>query len=151
MSFKVIRPQVKSLLQTITKIQEVSGSPKLQFSGYPACFVIPSDNKADYETTKENIRTYAFIVRFFYETKSTGVSDALEAMEDLIDTVLDTFDKEDLKDGSTRLVGVNLPTGYTFLNILAHPSEWGEVRDENLLMAEIIVKVRISIDINATV
>jgi hypothetical protein len=151
MSFSVIRPQIKSLLQTVTKIQEVKGYPSLKFSGYPACYVIPSDNEADYETNRENQRVYAFIVRFFYETKNSGVENALTAMEDLIDTILDTLDREDLKGSDTRTIGLSLPTGYTFLNIYAHPSKWGELLDENLLMSEVIIKVKVSIDVDATV
>jgi hypothetical protein len=150
MSFRILRPQVKTLLQTVSKLQEVSGTPSLKFNGYPACYVIPSDNSSDYETTSENIRVYAFIVRVFYETKDTGVANALIAMEDLIDTILDTFDKEDFRDSTTRTVGIGLPTGYTFLNILAHPSSWGELPDENLIMVELSIKVRVSIDVNNT-
>lgn len=150
MSFKILRPQVKTLLSSISAIQEVSGSPKLRFSGYPACYVIPSDNKSDYETNSENVRIYAFIVRVFYDTKETGIGDALVAMESLVDTILDTFDKEDFGTNLTRTVGTGLPTGYTFLNIMANPSLWGELPEENLIMVEINVKVRLSIDVMST-
>ncbi len=147
MSFSLLRPQIKTLLETISTIQEVSGTPMAQFSGYPACYVVPSENESDYETTSENIRTYAFAVRVFYETRDTGVADALTALESLVDTILDTFDKEDLKGSTTRIVGKNLTSGYTFLNIFAHPVTWGEILDENLIMAELVVKIRISIDL----
>lgn len=150
MSFTILRPQLKTLMQSVSKIQEVAGYPKLKFTGFPACYIVPSDNSSDYETTRENVRVYAFVLRFFYETKDTGIENAILAMEDLLDTVLDTLDKEDLKDSLTRTLGINMPTGYTFLNILAHPSDWAEVPDENLIMAEVTVKVRISIDIDNT-
>ena len=149
-SFYTLRPQIKTLLETISTIQEVSGTPMAQFSGYPACYVVPSENEADYETTRENVRVYAFMVRVFYETRDTGIAVALPALESLVDTILDTFDKEDLKTSATRTVGVGLPTGYTFLNIFAHPVSWGEVTAENLIMAELSIKIRISIDINST-
>lgn len=119
----------------------------MKFEGYPAATVTPSDQIGDYETTTENIRTYSFIVRVFYETKSTGLESALDALEDIVDSVIDLFDKEDLKGSATRTVGLSLPTGYTFINIWASPSFWGEVVGEELLMAEIKVRVRINIDI----
>lgn len=150
MSFRIIRPQIKTLLESISTIQEVSGVPSLKFNGFPACYVIPSDNSSDYETTSENVRVFSFILRVFYETKSTGIENAMTAMEALVDTILDTLDKEDLKSSTTRTVGINLPTGYTFLNIQAHPSGWGELTEENLIMSEISIKVRVSIDINNT-
>lgn len=147
MSFKTLRPQIKDLLDNNTKLQEVSGTPKLNFGGYPAAYVIPSDNSNDYETTDENLRTYAFIIRMFYETKNTGVGDAMIALEELTDEILDTFDQEDLKTADNRTVGVNLPSGYTYVNILANPASWGELIEEGLLMTELNVRVRISVDI----
>lgn len=147
MSFKVLRGQIKTLLDSISTIHDVSGTPKLKFSGYPSAYVVPSDNEADYETTTENIRTYAFMVLVFHETKKTGVGDALDKLGGIIDTVLDTFDQEDLKGAASRTVGISLPSGYTFLNILAHPAQWGEVEGETLVYAEISVKIRVSRDI----
>ena len=148
MSFATLRPQIKTLLETHTKLQEVYSYPKLEFNGYPAGYVVPSDNSADYETNTENIRTYAFLIRMFYETKTGGVETAFLALEELVDEVIDTFDQDDQKGTTTRTIGISLPSGYTFLNILAHPSSWGELPDQELVMAEITVKVRISRDVS---
>ena len=147
MSWQVLRPQIGTLLETLDTIQEVSNAPKIKFSGYPAAHVVPSDNESDYETTKENVRTYAFMVRLFYETKVTGVAEALGALEKIVDSVLDLFDQEDQKGAATRTVGVSLPARYTFLNIWAVPTGWGEVPGEELIMAQLSVRVRISVDI----
>jgi len=148
MSFKTLRPQIADLLDNNTKLQEVYSYPKLEFGGYPAGYVVPSDNSADYETNTENVRTYAFLIRMFYETKTGGVETAFEALEELVDEVIDTFDQDDQKGSTTRTIGIDLPAGYTFLNILAHPSNWGELPDQELLMAEITVKVRVSRDVS---
>ncbi len=147
MSFQVLRPQIGTLLETLDTIQEVSNSPKIKFTGYPAAHVVNSDNESDYESTTENVRTYAFMVRVFYETKVTGVGDSLEALEKIVDSVLDLFDQEDQKGVSTRTVGVDLPARYTFLNIWATPSAFGEVEGEELIMAQLAIRVRISVDI----
>lgn len=148
MSFTTLRPQIGTLLGTLDTIQEVSNAPKVKFSGYPAAHIVPSDNSADYETTTENVRTYAFIVRIFYETKTTSVEDALSALEEVVDSVLDLFDQEDQKGAAARTVGIDLPSGYTFLNIWAVPGTWGELPGEQLIMAQMSVKVRISVDIS---
>lgn len=147
MSWNTLRTQIATLLDTISTIHEVASYPKLEWSGYPAAYVVPSGQSGEYETTTENVRTYAFTVRVFYDTQTTGVSGALDKLEGVIDTVLDTFDQEDLKGSSSRTIGLNLPSGYTFLNIFAHPSSWGEVQGENLIFAEIEVRVRLSRDI----
>ena len=147
MSFTVLRPQIGTLLETLDTIYEVSNSPKVKFGGYPAAHIVPSDNESDYETTTENVRTYAFMVRIFYETKVTGVGEALEALEKIVDSVLDLFDQEDQKGASSRTVGIDLPSRYTYLNIWAVPAGWGEVDGEELIMAQLSVRVRISVDI----
>lgn len=134
-------------METLDKIQEVSNSPKIKFGGYPAAHIVPSDNEADYESTKENVRTYAFFIRIFFETKHGGIGNALDAMDEVVDEVLDLFDQEDQKGASTRTVGLNLPSRYQFLNIWATPSAWGEVVGEELIMTQISIRVRVSVDI----
>lgn len=152
MSWQTIRPQIKTLLESVqvsgqTALHQVFSTPTLKSTGNPFAYVVHSDSLSDYETTTENIRTYAFIVRAFYQTKNIGVDIALQRLEKVVDAILDKFDQEDLKGSSSRTVGISLPSGYTFINILAHPSEWGELPGEELVMAEIRVKVKISIDI----
>lgn len=151
MSWQTVRPQIKSLLENLTAngdkiFQEVSATPKFEFSGYPAAYVIQSDNEADYNTNTENIRTYAFIVRAFYSTKSIGVATAVERLEKIVDQVIDAID-EDAAAGQSRVIGASLPTKYTFVNILAMPSVFGEVEGQELVMAELKVKVKILYDI----
>lgn len=147
MSWNTIRTQISTLLDNSGEFQEVSSVPKLKFKGYPAAYIVPSDSVSDYEDSSHNKRTYAFNVRLFYETKQTGVGDALDKLEGIVDTVLDTLDQEDLKGAASRTIGIDLPAGYTYINIYAHPSVWGEIPDENLLFAEIKVSVRVSRDV----
>lgn len=147
MAWQTLYPQIKTLLEEkIDLLQEVSEFPKLTFTGYPAAYIAPSDSSADYETTRENERVYAFFVRFFYETKNTPVADATTYLRKVVDQALDELDKEDQR-GGTRTIGQDLPTGYTFLSIMAHPSAWGEVQDQNLIVAEIKCSVRVSRDV----
>lgn len=147
MSWQTIRPQLKTLLDSVDSIQDVSGTPEIKFSGYPSAYVLPSNNESEYETTSENVRVYAFIVRLFDETKAGGVATAMEALEKVVDSVLDVVDQEDLKSAADRTVGVNLPAGYTFLNIFAVPGLWAELPEEELLMVELAIRVRVSRDV----
>lgn len=147
MSWQILRPQIVTLLNTVNTLAEVSPTPKVQFNAYPSAHVVPSDNDSDYETTAENVRQYAWTVRVFYETKNGGIENAYTALEQVVDAVVDLFDQEDLKTGNNRTVGVGLPANYTYLNIFAVPSRWAEVPEVELLMAEIIIRVRISVDV----
>lgn len=142
-SFQTLRPQLKTLLDNTSLFVEVSGTPKLEFSGYPAAYVVQSDNSSDYDTTRDNERVYAFSIRIFYSTKSIGVASALSRLEQTVDDVLDALDKDSIKPVATRVVGVSMPTGYTWINTFSVPSSFGEIDGEQLLTAEIGVRVRV--------
>lgn len=146
MSWTIIRPQIATLLESVSKMQEVHSFPTLKFDGFPSCYVIPSDVEADYETNTENERFYSFVVRVFYETKNTGVTDALTNLESAVDDIIDAFDREDKVTGADRTIATGLPAKYTYLSVSAVPSVWGELPTENLIMAEIRVRVRVSFD-----
>lgn len=151
MSWSTLRPQIGTLLSSLTSggntiIQEVSNTPKLKFSGYPAAYVVPSDLESEYETTIENERVYAFIVRLFHETKETGIGDAIAALEDVVDSVIDAIDQEDKKAAASRTIGISLPSDYVFLAIAATPGMWAELPSEQLIMSEVRLRVRISYD-----
>lgn len=146
MSWKTLRSQVGDLIESLDKMGEVSSTPKLDFEQYPGAYVIPSDNTSDFETNIENERAYAFFVRIFYETKNTGVADAVDKLEDAVDDIIDAIDQQDKKGSATRIVGINLPSKYTYLSVSATPSVWGELPTEDLIMAEIKVVVRVSFD-----
>ena len=152
--WKNLRIQLQTLLQAMqgtdntAVFAEVSKAPKIRFSGYPAAHIMPSDAPGDYDTNIENVRTYAFIVRLFYDTKVVGIEKGLENLETLVDSVMDNFDQEDLRTGNARTIGVNTPSNYTYINIFASTGKWGEYPDEELIMCEINVKVRFTIDVS---
>ena len=58
-------------------------------------------------------------------------------------------DLEDMRQGNARTIGINMPSRYTYLNLFAVPGRWGDLPDEELLMAELTIKVRISIDVSS--
>lgn len=146
MSYKTLRPQLGNLIDSLDKIHEVSDTPALKFGGFPAVHIVPSDSESDYETTTENERVYAFLVRVFYETKQTGVAEAIDKLEDAVDDIIDAIDREDKKGSSTRTVGIDLPSDYIYLAVSATPSVWGQIDEEQLVFAEIRVRVRVSFD-----
>ena len=153
--WKILRPQIITLLKTLQDTDhqnvfvEISKAPKIRFSGYPSGHVIPSDNTGDYETNVENLRTYSFIARLFAETKIQGIEKAMESLEGIVDSCIDLFDQEDLKQGSDRTIGIGAPPKYTYINIFATPGKWGEFADEEVLMAEVSLKVRFSVDVTS--
>jgi len=94
MSWQTIRPQIKTLLDNTGAFQETSATPKLQFDGYPAAYVVQSDQDSDFETNVENERIYAFLIRMFYSTKGIGVATALTRLEGIVDDIVDAIDQD---------------------------------------------------------
>jgi hypothetical protein len=88
-----------------TDIQEY---PTLEFTGFPAVTIAPSDNDSDYASTVENLRTYAFYVDCYYPiedpTSSNGYATAFANMRQLIDVVLDAIDNSNSLNGTAQIV-----------------------------------------------
>lgn len=147
MSWATLRPQLKTLLDNTGLFQETSAFPKLEFNGYPAAYVVQSDNESDYNTTTENSRIYAFIMRMFYSTKSIGVATALQRLEVIVDSVIDAIDSDSFKAVTSRVIGINMPAKYQWINTYASPSLYGEVEGQELVMAELKVRIKVLFDI----
>lgn len=140
MSFKAIRSQIQTKLEAITNIQQVLNYPAKP-DQFPGATVTPSGAASDYETNTDNQRTYAFIIRLFYETKSGGTSNAVNALEGLVDEVVDAFDSD------TQLTGITMPANYILIQSTPTPSAWEYFTEENIIMAEIRIAVLVSFDI----
>ena len=148
MSFDVINTKLKSVLDGVSKLQQVYEYPTEKFDGFPSATITPSENSADFETNNENERNYAFIIRLFQDIPNSNVEGekplpfAFRVLRLLVDDTLDKFDKDE------TLSGISMPTGYTMLNLSATPSSWGAVvgLDQKIIMAEIIITVKVSFD-----
>jgi hypothetical protein len=91
--FSTIRAAIISKINNdLEKIQVAYASDRATFSGFPAAVVSPSDNEADYASTSNDKRTYAFKVRVYYPIKDEADYDAAEtALEEALDEMLDAF------------------------------------------------------------
>ena len=150
MSFGIFRTQLNTLFTNnkgALNVQEVKSGPEMNFTGYPAINITPADNEAVYETTSENARVYGFNVGVFYDTKNTGLNEAIDRVEEVVDAVINLLDEEDLNSSNT--IGQSgLPSTYTYLMMSANPSAWGKTEDEALVFAMIEVRILVSIDIS---
>ena len=143
-TYTQLKDRLKTKLDGISKIQQVSGFPQLNFTGYPAAVVVPSDQDSDYETTTENERVYAFIISVFQETKKTGLETALDALYDLIDDISDSFDQDQqLTDDGT----LSLASRYTIIAVEPVRGPWELLEDANLLKVDLMIRIRVSVDI----
>ncbi|MBI4150499.1 hypothetical protein HY492_00055 [Candidatus Woesearchaeota archaeon] len=141
-TYTQLKNRILTELQSITKLQEVTDNPKLDFTGYPAATVTPSDQAADYETTSENERVYAFIVSVYQEIQAGGISAGLDTLYDVADDVLDQFDRDEL------LGGISLDSRYDILGIRPAIGGWEAVEDNDLLVLNITLRITVSVDIN---
>ena len=104
MSFINILGKIKSKLQNIDSIQEVQDFPTNEFGGFPAAMATSTRLEADFQTTTENKRIYVFTVYIIQEVKSQSERKARQIVEEVVDDVIEDFDKDQL------LSGINLPS-----------------------------------------
>jgi hypothetical protein len=141
--YRVIKDKLVTQLQTIDKVQDVYGYPNLEFKGYPAATIYPADQfDASYDTTIDNKRHYIFIVSLYYEIPKSGTEEALDALFDLTDDVMDLYDDDEF------LTGISLPADYTMIGIYPTFARWGQVPDKQVLVVDIQVRVVVTHDVS---
>lgn len=91
-NFKDIRAAIKSVIDTLTKVQVSYTYERSTFEGFPAVIIAPSENEADYGSTQKDRLVFIFKIRVFYPIPDEGEhSDAETALEEVVDEVLTKF------------------------------------------------------------
>lgn len=143
--FKKISDKLKSLLEETNLLQNIYDYEASDISGTPCATITPSGNQSNYDTTTENRRRYAFMVRLYVSrpTGNNAEKQSEEALKELCDAVLNKF------DAAHQLPNLVDQDGYTFLFMRATPSRWGYVgREDNFRVAEIELIVEFHVDVN---
>lgn len=144
--------KLKSMLGTLTLLQTgaVYDYEVEEFGKLPAITIIPSPDTADYRSTSDNERIYAFSVQVWVDRSAPRTPvDAENALRDLVDAIQKMFDKHFTLGASSPGSALVVPTGYTMIMVEAAPSAWFYSQREKFYRgAEIKVKVRV--DVNVT-
>jgi hypothetical protein len=83
---------INKINNDLTKIQVAYRTDRSTFSGFPAAVVSPSENEADYSSTADDRRTYAFKIRVYYPIQDESEQDSADiALEEALDEMLDAF------------------------------------------------------------
>src|SRR4030042_1250958 len=103
-----------------------------------------SGNDGSYSTSADNTRVYRFTIQLFMPLKGQYGDAVVErAMDELVDSVLNDFDRNYYFDG------LSVPTGYQVMAVRAVPSKWGYTQRESWeRVAEVEISAECNIDIN---
>lgn len=133
---------LKNILIANTDIEDTFDYEKGDFKSDPVAIITPSGNDAEYSTTTENRRIYAFNIKILVDMSARAVEDAERVMRELVDTVIDDIDK------NYTLTGIENPTGKTLLFVEALPSAWGDIDgDVKYRVADITVRCHVNVDV----
>lgn len=128
-------------LVTDGTLGELLVEPDADFEKYPAAVVYPKAQGSDYQSTAQNIRTYSFVVGIYYSTTGAlSVGDALIALFDTADSVIDKLDQNSL------LLGTSMPSGKDIVNIEPTTSEPTQDEARQLLGMDVVVNIRVTAD-----
>ena len=140
--FTTLSDKIKTVLIANDNIQEVWDFEQDKFNGLPAVVIVPSNNEADYNTSNQNERIYAFVIRCFISRTLEGAEVAEKNTRDLVGSIIDDFDKDYL------FSGLVVSTGYTFINVFAAPTAWGySGEDDEYRVAEVTLRCRVIVDV----
>lgn len=145
-----LRKKIVALLTANDLIQDVYDYEAAEFGADPCATVVASANESDYRTTINNTRVYAFNIQLWVKRSGPNRDDktAEGILTDLVDTVLDDFDKYYTLGTGSPGAALVLPTGYTMIKLEALPSAWLYLDRETLYRgAEIRLRVHMDVDV----
>ena len=122
MSFITLKEKIRTILLTIPQVKQILDYPSQDFNGYPCVVVRTNGNTSEYETTHDNEEVYSFSLFLFQNLDEAVFSkvQSREIVEELCDTIRDTFDSDEF------LNGVSMPSGRTLLGVRPTVSQIGE-------------------------
>lgn len=144
-----LKSKIKAILAANTLLQEVYDYEVEEFGGDPAATIVASENESDYRTTIHNRRIYSFKINLWVKRGEQRGDQEVEAvMTDLVDSVLDDFDKYYTLGSGSPGAALVLPTGYTMVRVEAMPSRWAYAQRETFYrVAELIIRCEVDVDV----
>jgi len=145
-----LKRKIVAMLEANTLIQSVYDYEVAEFSDDPVATITPSTNESDYRTTTANRRIYAFTLMLWVKRGGDYRDDrqAENVLTDLVDSVLDDFDRYYTLGTGSAGSALVLPTGYTMIKVEAMPSAWFYSNRETFYRgAEINIRVQVDVDV----
>lgn len=148
MSFATLHTNLVSLIQEITDVGEISSRPKFDFTAYPGIFIAESGNENEYDSTQDNLRTYAFNIWVFekFTDDASSLDAAYESVRETVDAIIDKLDQQEAPS-SDRELAANLGAGKTLTAVVAQPSRFAYDEVEKLIGAQVVVRLRVLVDL----
>jgi len=139
MSFVTLKSKIKTKLQAMSQIAQVTDYPNQDFQDYPAVMIRTNGNTSNYETTTENQEVYSFSLFVFQNLDGVFSKEkARNILEELCDIIRDTFDSDEF------LSGISMTSDRTMLGIRPTVSKIGEDDAGKWCIAEIELACRVS-------
>lgn len=148
--WQLLKNKLVAMLNANTLIQQVYDYEVAEFTADPVATVTASANESDYRTTTANRRIYAFQIMLWVKRAGDYRDDdeAEDVLTDLVDSVLDDFDRYYTLGTGSPGAALAMPTGYTMLKVEATPSAWFYSNRETLYRgAQIDLKIHIDVDV----
>lgn len=146
-----LKNKIKAILAANSLIEQVYDYEAAAFTSDPVAVLTPSVNESDYRTTTANRRVYAFEMQLLVKrTEPRTDVQAEDVLTEVVDSVLDDFDKFYTLGTGSPGAALVLPPGYTIIRVQALPSTWGYVeRETTYRTATILIKVEMDVDVTA--
>jgi len=143
--WQTLKDKIKDILEANALIQETHTYEIDRLKGYPAATITPSGHDNEYSTTSDNQRVYNFTINLYIQQSGQyGEKEVDDAMAELVDSVIDDFDKD------YTFQGLSVPTGYTMMMVKAVPSTWGYVERESWeRVAQVEISCVVDVDVES--
>jgi len=135
----IIKEKIKEILLGTVGLGQVENYPNQDFNKYPAAQISYDGNTSNYLTNSENDILYTFSVYLFQIVEgSINRETARLIMEELTDTICDSFDSDEF------LNGIALPSGKTMIGVKPTTVEIGEDEEGKFTVAKLELATRVT-------
>lgn len=144
-----LKKKIHSILQANNLLEQVFDFEAGEFAGDPVATIVSSANESNYRSTINNRRIYVFTIQLLVKRANPRTdAEAENILTDLVDSVLDDFDKYYTFGTGSPGAALSLPTGYAMIMVEALPSKWFYSQRETLYRgAEVEVRVHMDVDV----
>jgi len=127
---EIIATTIKNEATTINETHAYS-KPVAELDSWPAVYVVPGNNEAEYASTAQDKHTYLFTVLGFYKVGNEPFEDAEKAVGDAISELVEIFVDDEWVDRAY------------FESAEPAPSEWRSFREDDGMFIGFSIELRL--------
>lgn len=151
MSWESLRTTIKTVIDTVSEVQNTYITPRTNVDGYPAVTISPLRKESQLLTQHENERLYVFSINVWYDASHIDLDLASSYLEPVIENITNALAAQE-GINIAKTIGQGIDADETIIEVKpVIGSDWVFDRALHAIRQELFVNVRTIYDYTPTV